>query len=549
MESTIGETAYGLMLELVSMPSVSPSAEREREIAEFIRGRLAREEYFQGHPEDLRVLLCRNDPLQRHCIFALVRAEKETGRTVLLSSHMDVVDTAVYGPLKDLAFDPEQLTGRIGELDLSPQARRDLESGEWLFGRGVSDMKSSVAIEMAYIMDAARNRQDLPANVALLIVNDEENNSQGMLDAVPYLRSMQEEEGLQFLTCINMEPTVGSAEDAGPTIYMGSIGKINPFFFCLGRETHVGEYYQGLSAAPIVSHINLMLDGNTAYSDEFNGITYLPYGCMRQHDLREEYSASIMVKAVAFYSYLTVTKLPGDILREMREIAEKALRDTLERHRTFAGEFAASRDLPAGGNQWTPKVLSFRELCERARETGTISLEETADQVAAQASPHADEREKALRLVARLVDMCDIRGPLVVLGFLPPFYPHRGNAGETPAEQKLQEVIHSVVESAKRDHGVSVEPVDFFEGVSDLSYCGFQGGGAALEPMADNLPGWGNYYTFPDKDLAAIDIPIVNIGPVGRDAHKVTERVHIPYAMNVLPALIDSAVRRIGEHL
>lgn len=549
MNHSLGDTAYRLMLDLVAMPSVSPSATSEGQIAEFIFNTLKQERYFQEHPEDLRYLPCRNDPLQRRSVFAIVRSPKPTGRTVLLMSHMDVVDADVYGPLKKYAFDPERLTREIGNTALPDHVRADLDSGEWLFGRGVSDMKSSVAIELAYLITAAENLDSLETNLAVLIVPDEENNSQGMIDSVPYLRRMQEDEGLQFLTCINMEPTVGSAENAGPTIYMGSIGKINPFFYCLGRETHVGEYYQGLSAAPMISTINLMLDGNAAYTDTFNGVAYLPWGCMRQLDLREEYSASIMFKAVAFYSYLTVTKFPGEILGEMREIAKQAIKDTLARHRGFAEQFARSRGTSAGDPGWSGTVLSFRELCDYVRENTDISISELAKQVSTDAPETFDERDKAFRLVDKLVDACGLRGPLIVLGFLPPYYPHRGNAGERPEERALQNAIRSVVEAAVAQHDTTVTPVDFFEGVSDLSYCGFDGGPEALEPIAENLPGWGVYYTFPIDDLAAIRIPIVNIGPVGRDAHKVTERIHVPYAFNVLPSMIDIAVRRIGRTL
>ncbi|MCF7934780.1 MAG: M20/M25/M40 family metallo-hydrolase [Synergistales bacterium] len=545
----VAETAYPLLLDLVSIPSVSPSGKEENRIAAFIRDRIAQEGYFREHPEDLRLLSCPHDALGRHCVFAMVRSTHETPRTVLLTGHMDVVDTDVYGPLRDLAFSPEELTKEIGKLDLSDQVRSDLESGEWLFGRGVADMKCGVAVELAYLMAAAKDPAALQANVAVLIVPDEENNSGGMLCAVPHLRRFRDEEGLRFLTCINTEPTVGTAETAGPTIYRGSIGKINPFFFCLGRETHVGEYYQGLSAAPIVSYINLMLDGNTKYADQFNDIAYPPYGCLKQHDLRDEYSASIMTRAAAFYSYLTVTKLPGQILEEMRGIAWEALQHTLERHKAFSGRFASMRGMEAAEPEWNPKVLSYGELKKEAEKEQGISVASIAAEIAEHSAGQLDEREMALRLVERLVDGCDLRGPLVVLGFLPPFYPHRANTGRSAADRQLDQVVDTLVTYAEQDTATAVETMDFFEGVSDLSYCGFQAGMQALEPLADNLPGWGRYYSFPVDDLVALDIPIVNIGPVGRDAHKVSERLHVPYAMEVLPRLLDKAVHLISEQV
>jgi arginine utilization protein RocB len=35
-----------------------------------------------------------------------------------------------------------------------------------------------------------------------------------------------------------------------------------------------------------------------------------------------------------------------------------------------------------------------------------------------------------------------------------------------------------------------------------------------------------------------LDVPVINIGPWGRDYHQRTERVNMPYAFEVVPELI-----------
>ncbi|NLA90070.1 MAG: M20/M25/M40 family metallo-hydrolase, partial [Synergistaceae bacterium] len=97
----------------------------------------------------------------------------------IITGHYDVVDAEAYGPLKDLAFSPLELPRRAGELELPEEARKDLESGEYLFGRGVSDMKGGIALMMAFLAEAAR-KGDFPANLLFLAVPDEENTSAGM---------------------------------------------------------------------------------------------------------------------------------------------------------------------------------------------------------------------------------------------------------------------------------------------------------------------------------------------------------------------------------
>ena len=76
----------------------------------------------------------------------MVEAEPQTNRTIILTGHIDVVDTKEARSLEEVMFDPEEYTKRIKELDLPEEAAKDLESGDYLFGRGVMDMKAGIAI-------------------------------------------------------------------------------------------------------------------------------------------------------------------------------------------------------------------------------------------------------------------------------------------------------------------------------------------------------------------------------------------------------------------
>jgi arginine utilization protein RocB len=537
---------YGILMKLVGIPSVSPSSEKENEIARFIYDTLAGFTHFQKNPSDLRLLPLEGDSLGRHLVFAMVRSPRKTLDTVILAGHMDVVGTEACGSLAPWAFDPVEYTRRIGSTEISPEARKDLETGEWLFGRGISDMKSGVATGLKLLMDAARDPSSLEVNLAVLVVPDEENNSSGMLSAASYLARFQEKEGLRYLACVELEPTFATGDEARPSIYLGSIGKINPFFFCAGKETHVGEYYEGFCAAPIISRINLMLDGNPEYADALFGKAYPPFGCMRQIDLRREYSATIMTKAFAFYSYLTATKLPGDILSGMRKIAAEALDGAIEQYESNASDFARRCGFAASPKKWTPTVLTFAELSKIAGEKMGEGFGGFVSDTLGSAPPGSDERIRAAALVEAMVDLCAIPGPMVVIGFLPPWYPHRSNLGMSEGEKLMKKVASEASEMAESRFGNSLEIRPFFEGVSDLSYCGFQGDSSEMDLFAENMPGWGCPYSLPKEALAKLDIPILNFGPLGKDAHKNTERIHLPYAMDVYPELLAFIVRRIA---
>lgn len=538
---------YGLLLNLVGIPSVSPSGETENRIARFIHDRLEELPYFKRRPEDLRLLPLEGDPHGRHLVFAMVRAERETADTVILMGHMDVVGVDGCGPLAPFAFQPEEYTRRLASADISPDARKDLETGQWLFGRGVADMKSGVAVGMDLFMEAAGDPGKYGANVAVLFVPDEEINSLGMLSASSYLARFQKEEGLNYLACVDLEPTFALGEEGGPTIYLGTLGKINCFFFCAGKEAHAGEYYEGFSPAPILSRINLALEGNPAFADSFQGRIFPPFGCQRQTDLREEYSVTIMTKGFAFYNYLTSTRQPEEVLSDLKSVALEALEGSIEQYRKNAGEFMARGGALSGLREWEPTVLSFAELVRLAREILGEEYESFVAATLGVAPPKMDERDLAARLVDAMVDRCRPSAPVVVVGFLPPWYPHRVSLGAGPGERVVEEAALQAVKEMKSRFGLDLEIRPFFEGISDLSYCGFQGDRRQMEVLADNMPGWGRLYRFPLDALAELDIPILNLGAVGKDAHKCTERVHLPYMLEVYPEILRFVVGEIIE--
>ena len=541
------ESLYQLLLDLVGIPSVSPSGETENRIARFIHDRLEELPYFKRRPEDLRLLPLEGDPHGRHLVFAMVRAERETADTVILMGHMDVVGVDGCGPLAPFAFQPEEYTRRLASADISPDARKDLETGQWLFGRGVADMKSGVAVGMDLFMEAAGDPGKYGANVAVLFVPDEEINSLGMLSASSYLARFQKEEGLNYLACVDLEPTFALGEEGGPTIYLGTLGKINCVFFCAGKEAHAGEYYEGFSPAPILSRINLALEGNPAFADSFQGRIFPPFGCQRQTDLREEYSVTIMTKGFAFYNYLTSTRQPEEVLSDLKSVALEALEGSIEQYRKNAGEFMARGGALSGLREWEPTVLSFAELVRLAREILGEEYESFVAATLGVAPPKMDERDLAARLVDAMVDRCRPSAPVVVVGFLPPWYPHRVSLGAGPGERVVEEAALQAVKEMKSRFGLDLEIRPFFEGISDLSYCGFQGDRRQMEVLADNMPGWGRLYRFPLDALAELDIPILNLGAVGKDAHKCTERVHLPYMLEVYPEILRFVVGEIIE--
>jgi arginine utilization protein RocB len=68
-----------------------------------------------------------------------------------------------------------------------------------------------------------------------------------------------------------------------------------------------------------------------------------------------------------------------------------------------------------------------------------------------------------------------------------------------------------------------------------------------LERLERHLPALADGYALPIAAAQALDLDVVNLGPWGRDAHTMFERVHVPFAFERLPRLIERLVRDVGR--
>lgn len=536
---------------LVRIRSVSHT-KGENEAADAIYDMLSGEEYFQDHPDFLRFLSVENGGLARRAVLAFVEAGVPSSRTVLLNGHFDVVDTDVCGDLADLAFDADSYTAAMSERDMPEDAREDLASGNWLFGRGVMDMKAGIALYMTYLAHMARHRDELKVNLLFLAVPDEEGSSAGMRGSLSGLCAFVKEHGLDLVAALSGEPAFWTSKTTAESrphriLFTGTTGKIMPLFFCVGREAHVGYSFDGVNAAAIAARVVCLMDCCPELMDGTGEDTLTPPVCLKLKDLRDTYSVTLPERAVAYFNVLSVSRSPLDMLEVCRRIARQALEETLDgirkagrRFQTLAGR--ADTPVPA----WEPRVFTVRELMESlAGEDGVEKVKGRLCSYAASLPEGMDEREKGLAVLDHLVSLVNLKGPAVVVGFLPPYYPQRLNLRATKKERRLRAVMEGVCADLEKSVG-NVSLVECFSGIMDLSYMGFQGKPDELKTLADNMPGWGEVFSLAMDDLLSLDVPIASVGPSGKDAHKDTERLELDYSFNVAPKMLERVVRELG---
>ncbi len=545
-KNTREELLERLIRDLVHIPSVTGSSE-ECVPARYLHDMCAKEPYFRKHPDHFA--LTPEDAEGKHSFFALVKSSRSTSKTLLCISHFDVVEVDVYGDLRHLAYDSEKLEEAFNPQQLPLQVREDLESRNWIFGRGVMDMKCGVALELDLLLEFAQNPELYDVNIAMLAVYDEEGSNTGMIRGVSFLAEQAKTLELDFIGAVNTEPSdAGRSGTEHPLIFTGSMGKCLAMFYAVGKETHCGSYFKGMSAALLQSCISREFEANPRYSETVESTVSLPPAALRERTVQEgPYSVTVPYRSVSYYNVFTLQNNPGAVMGLLLEGASKAAREASLRLREAWEELLRLGYQGEGEPSWEAEVLTFEELRRRTAIHYPGDFQREYQKWQEELPSSLDLRERCLGLLEKLLPWRGNREPLIVVGFLPPFMPHRSNRKNNPRERTFLEGAEKVISQAHERYGRTLEIDPFFGGLCDLSYLGWEQDSQDLRILRNNLPGWGAFYSLPVEAMKALDMPVLNLGPLGRDPHKHTERLERDYALRELPELLRFFIRSVSE--
>jgi arginine utilization protein RocB len=519
----------------------------EIDISEKIYKIFADMPYYRKNPHLLSFLDFKNDPVGRKNVVAIVKGEKApSDKTVVLIGHSDTVGISDYAGFEEYATKPYELVEKLKELKLPEDAKRDLETGDWLFGRGIFDMKCGVATIMTIIEDITKNISEFEGNLVFAAVGDEEGSSGGMLSFVSELVKLQEREGFEYLSVVDtdyMAPRY--EEDDQKYIYIGTVGKLMPSFYVVGKETHVGQPYKGLDPNLITSAIITEVDKNIEYSDVVEKEVSLPPITLRNRDLKEEYSVQIPKTANLYFNYATHISTPDMVLQKMKGAAQGAFEGVVDLLNERYVKFCAASKFPYTKLPWVARVLTYDELYQLVHAEMGEELEAAVEKYKNEllGKEEIDERDFSLKVIEKVHSLWSDKDPVVILYYSPPYYPHIHVNGSNQKEIALLESVSKAVES--HDHGYNVINKKFYPYISDLSFVSAPQDEEILNTLTLNMPAFGSKYDLPIKDMQKLNLPVVNIGPFGKDAHQYTERIERNYSFDVAPKFVYETVKNL----
>ena len=82
----------------------------------------------------------------------------------------------------------------------------------------------------------------------------------------------------------------------------------------------------------------------------------------------------------------------------------------------------------------------------------------------------------------------------------------------------------------------------FFPSLTDSGYLKIDDDDDSVAMLKNCFPGYEKLYPVPLETAKALNIPAVNYGVWGKDCHKWTERIYMPYSFGKLPDFIVKTI-------
>jgi arginine utilization protein RocB len=520
----------------------------ERNIEPFIMDTLNSTSYFRSNPEHFGTYKIKNDTFDRSVCWGLVKGEGND--TVVLIHHNDVVGVEDFKTLKPYAYSPKELELELIKIkdDLLSEAREDLESGDYIFGRGTADMKGGGAIQLA-LMKRYAGLKNLKGNVLLISVPDEENLSSGMLSAILLLKELKEKYKLNYLMMINSEPHQRVNKDIG-VLSEGSVGKMMPFFYVRGFLSHVGKIFEGFNPVNLLSEIARRTELNLELSDFVEKEASPPPTWLYFKERKYNYDVSIPPSAAGCLSILTLNSEPVSMLESIKQICTSTFTELISDMNEKYRIFRERTNKPFEPLPWETKVVTFKELYDEAYRDYGKTFEVQYNNVLQDIKEKVQRGEVSMIesnffLVEAVYDFINDISPRVVIGLAPPYYPNVSNLYIENISDKARNISDQIKTYSLEHFNQSYSKEYFFTGISDLSYTSLKNSKAIVQALEGSMPLFGSLYSIPLEEIESLSMPCLNVGPWGKDFHKLTERVLKEDLLHRSPALLNFAISKL----
>jgi arginine utilization protein RocB len=509
----------------------------EVEIADKVEAILRTFPYFQKHPDRVWTQFLPGDQLGRKNVFARVKGRGNAKKTVIFHSHIDTVGIEDFGQQEGIANDPEELLRFFQQWDGNKEVREHALSGDWMFGRGAVDMKSGVAVHLANVLYFSEHCDEWDGEIIFMANPVEENQHTGVIASVDELLRLRKEEQLEYVVAINndyISPLYPG--DPKKYIYTGAGGKLLPCFYVYGRETHVGQTLFGLDPTLVTSELNRLINNNMELAEQVEGEMMTPPSALYQRDTKAFYNVQTAVTSHLYFNLMVLEASPKEVMSKLKKVATAAAENIRNYYEEQYRTFARVNAFPEEGPDWEMEVYTYEEYCQKLGKQGVDVKAVTARAVAEHQG--MELRELCFEIVDTLRKLDHSGKPSIVIFFAPPYCPHNYLKGDSARDEEVLRVISDVIARWEGKTGEIFAVKRFFPYLTDSSYLSLHDTDEEVASLIDNFPEWDKIYPVPVKKIRELNVPAINVGVFGLDAHRWTERVYKPYSFETVPRMI-----------
>ncbi len=527
-----------ILFRLVSVQSDTGTV-KEIHMAECILDIIKEQKYFIDNPN-----LCgkyyNNDFLNRPVVWALHRGKSK--KTIVLTGHYDAVEIDSYGAIKKYALNPDELKEKLKTMNIGSDAKKDIQDSNWYFARGINDMKAGIAINI----DAVASCINDDVNVLFVAVHDEENLSAGMRQSAKLFSELKEKFDLDYKLVLITEPHIREQEDKFK-VFVGTVGKIMPSIVVKGRIAHGSDVMKGLNSTVVMSEIITNLELNPDLCSTDMGMTTPPPTVLYARDLKEIYDVSIPEYSAIYLNYQFLkSKTPIQILEDVRTICNESFASAIEKYNYAFDILNKKCSLNVKYNKkYNVLVYTFEEIDKIAEENNDNYIElkkELYEKMYQLVSNNKITIQDAgICIIKSIIELSMITEPLVVIGFIPPYYPSTNNSYLENNDDKYLECIENTLLDG---YELKIEKENYFMGICDGSYTSCTDR-KSEEDVMSNMVTPKDMYNIPFDDIEKISAPFIVVGPWGKDYHTITERVYMPDVEKTVPDIIKKLINSI----
>jgi len=532
--------------QLVNIESIV-NTDGEKEISQSIYMLTSSYKYFRENPDYIIKQKTLDDERERYNVVAFVKGTKsKSNKTVILMGHMDTVGIDDFGQLKSVACQPDELMQALKQEQLPDLIKKQLHSDEYLFGRGVLDMKSGVASHLYLLKYYSEHPEELEGNLVIVIECDEEDGSHGILSVLPLLKNLRKEHNFEYVGAINSDFVAPRFEgDENRYIYKGTVGKLLPSFFITGAETHVGSCFEGIDPNFIAAELTRQINYNPELCNEAHGEITLPPVSLKQMDLKLSYTVQTALSAYVYFNFFIHSWSPKEVLEKLKVQAKIAFGHALVTFKQRYELFSQMSNQPYFEVPWKSRVITYEEMdVSLIAEWGdryVTHMSEFKENLLHDES--LDTRMFAVKVVEEAWKWMTDKDPAIIIFYSSLYSPRIEVTGKNILEENLIAALEKAVSNMQPEYAYPIVTRNFFPYISDMSFVALSDDEVGIKAVTNNNPGWGTKHYVNYQDIRDINVPVINIGPYGFDGHKQYERVEVKYSFEIVPNLTNKVIR------